>query len=659
MNRDKTEQEAMNLLRRGQTDKALEKYLVILRHDPRDRRIRQKVAELYLQLGRKAEAVRHLSDVARSLRTAGQVRAAVSVFKQLVNLRPDEHELRAELAECLVEVRRLPEARRTWEEAFQLVERREPRTAIKYAQQVARLSPGEVPPKVRVAELVEKSGAQDEAFDAWVALGRDARRFGRPDDQARFLERALALKPDDMQSLLDASEARITQGDHHAALTHLQRAYGQDSRNVRLLTLLGRALQGLGQLEKARKVWIQAARRQTELGDVDARVDALRHALECGGDDPQLRAELETADTEAQRSRIRLHELGWAQPRDEDQVRVLVRASTLDSYGFPERALEVLEGASDTVKQSLSWRVRYAELLIALDRKDQGVSVLRQVSPDNDSVAADLRLRLEVLGVGRSSQPATAPAPADVDEELVDDDATDADAAQAQAQADEASEPAVDTAALEAEADRLADEGNTEAAIGLYRKVLTVDPTNMDVLRRIGELMTSGASSRRPAQREAAIAVESEPVALSVPEPTFDGVNFGEAFSEVDPDALDSLDSLIYDARALVACGLYEDAQDKLRGQDDLEAQVVHALASRGLGRLEGAQTRLERAVQGGAEHHPAYIEALWELAGVYLLRHKLGNAERILDEAEQLDPTFRSAEMAVRRRGIDLLRQR
>lgn len=672
MDRDRLEQDAMKLLQRGQSEKALEKYMAILRHDTRDRRIRQKVAEIYLSLGRKPEASRHLMDLARSMTGAGQLRQAASVYKQLVDLKPDEHELRADYAKCLAELGRRNEARAIWEEAFRLVERRDPRAAIDYAEQVAKLSPGEVPPKVRVAELMENNRREEEAFERWLRLGQEARRFGRPDDQARFLERALKLNPDNMAALLDAAEARITQGEIRQGLAHLQHAYGLDSHDVRLLTLLGRGLQQLGQTGKARRVWIQAARRQAELGNRDAQVSALRHALECGDPDPRLQAELSRADAEAARQRIRLHEQDWAQPVTDAQVRVLVRARTQRDYGFPQLARETLEQAPDEVCDGVAWKALYAELLIALGDHTGGVSVMRSIVPPSDTARDHLTERLEVLGAVPLPSPSSPTLPAEPTDELVDDDDTDAGVAGPSPQEDEDSGP--DPAALEAEADRLLDDGDTEGAIALYRQLLALTPSNSEILRKIGEAMSDAASRARAQRRQRED--RSAPIALAIPEPELPqpelpqpdlpdpgddlgGVDFGSAFGEVDPSALDSLDDMISDARALVEVGEFEEALDKLRGQDDLEALVVQAKAARALNRMDSAQGRLERAVQGGGEHHPAYIEALWELAGVYLARRKLGNAERILDEAALVDPTYRPVEMAARRRGIELLRQR
>jgi tetratricopeptide (TPR) repeat protein len=205
VNRDAIEQEAMQFLQRGNSEKALERYLAILRHEPKDRRIRQKVAELCLSLGKKAEAIRHFAEVARALKAAGQERAAISIYTQLLDLSPQDNDVRVELAECLETAGRRNEARKIWEDAFQAADRREPRKAIEYARRVARLAPGEVPMHIRVAELLEGSRQEAEAFEAWKALGDEARRFGRTDDRARFFERALKLRSNDPASLLSAA----------------------------------------------------------------------------------------------------------------------------------------------------------------------------------------------------------------------------------------------------------------------------------------------------------------------------------------------------------------------------------------------------------------------------------------------------------------------
>lgn len=659
MNRDAIEQEAMQFLQRGNSEKALDRYLIILRHEPKDRRIRQKVAELCLGLGKKAEAIRHFAEVARALKAAGQERAAISIYTQLVDLSPQDNDVRTELAECLEAAGRRNEARKIWEDAFQATGGREPRKAIEYARRVARLAPGEGPLHIRVAELLEGNRQEAEAFEAWTTLGEEARRLGRTDDRARFFERALKLRSSDPASLLSAAEARLILGEARTALAHLQIAYGQDPRSVGVLTLLGKALQALEQKDKARKVWLQAARRLDETGDREAQVEALSHALECGADDDSIRSQLDQVTAEARRQKMRLTERAWAQPVGEDEVRTLVRASVLKRYGYLDRAMACLEEAPPAVREGIACQVMLGEILLAAGRAEEGGQILRTLRPVGGTALMDLAERLAVLGIVADELPR------DETEEVILDDETDNKATSAvavPAKSRPAPEPValeVTTGGDEAVGDALVHEGRSAEAIAAYRRALAADPSNTELLLKIGELMNS---ARAPVSVATPVEPPVTPQPLEVPlSMPGDGISFSldGSFAEVDGDALDAMTDTISDARAMVCVGMFDEALGLLRGNDDVESLVVQALAARGLGRADSVIGRLERAVQVGGEHHPAYVEAMWELAGAYLVRKKAGNAERLLDEIAQLDPTWRTIEMSARRRGIELLRQR
>lgn len=668
MNRDAIEQEAMQFLQRGNSEKALDRYLAILRHEPKDRRIRQKVAELYLALGKRAEAARHLADVARSLRSAGQDRAAIAAYTQLVELKGDDLEIRAELAECLEAAGRKAEARRQWEDAFQAVERKEPRKAIEFARKVARLAPAETPLHVRVAELLEAARQEAEAFEAWRQLGEEARRLGRTDDRVRFFERALKLRPQDGACLLAAAEGRLSLGEPRPALAHLQVAYVQDPRSIEVLTLLGRALQALDQKDKARKVWLQAARRLEEAGRLDAQAEALKSALDCGEDDPQIRAQLDRVTADATRQRMRLHERPWAQPATAQEVAVITRASVLHRYGFTERAVALLQ-RDEAVRGTLAGQAWLGELLLLLGRQAEGERVLLAMRP-HGAAAVDHGERLAVLGLKAETS-----LPRDETEEVVlDDDDTSPPGGELAVPVQRASAPAAEAAPpssnAEASGDELAARGEITAAIQAYRRALAEDPGNTEVLLKIGELMTNRPRASQaptatplppppPSSRPPTAPPSEPPAVMAMPDLSahpLGGFDLGGASEEL---ALEPEGDALFDARALLSVGLYDEAMDRLRGRDELEALVLQALAARGQGAADQGMGRLERAVQSGSPHDPAYVEALWELSGLYLLRKRLGNAERLLDELASLDPGWRPVELAARRRGIELLRAR
>ena len=134
-----------------------------------------------------------------------------------------------------------------------------PKLALPYVQELIALCPGEIPPKVKLAEVLSRCGRSDEAHEQWVKLGADSRRRGSTLDQALFLERALKIKETDVGSLEGAAEARIALGAPKEALVHIQKAYAVDPDSTRVLSMLGQCFELMEQ-PKAKKVFLQRPR---------------------------------------------------------------------------------------------------------------------------------------------------------------------------------------------------------------------------------------------------------------------------------------------------------------------------------------------------------------------------------------------------------------
>ncbi|MFN7143260.1 MAG: tetratricopeptide repeat protein [Myxococcota bacterium] len=159
MDRNQLEQEAIRQLNLGSHEGALRAYAQIIRLDPRDRRIRQKIGELYLKLGKPLEAEKQFREVAEGLVKEGSHRAAVGVFKQLVALKPDDAGLQLELAECYVASGYANDARAHFDTAMRLwIGSGRALDAAKAARRLAELSPGEPALRLKAAELYEAGG---------------------------------------------------------------------------------------------------------------------------------------------------------------------------------------------------------------------------------------------------------------------------------------------------------------------------------------------------------------------------------------------------------------------------------------------------------------------------------------------------------------------
>ena len=103
LDRHAAEQDAQKHLKKGQFDEAIVIYKKILKEDVRDRRMRQKLADLYERVGRVPDAEKHYEELVRLYSQDGNHRAALAVHKQLVKLAPKNMERVGALGEAHLE----------------------------------------------------------------------------------------------------------------------------------------------------------------------------------------------------------------------------------------------------------------------------------------------------------------------------------------------------------------------------------------------------------------------------------------------------------------------------------------------------------------------------------------------------------------------------
>ncbi len=637
MDRNQLEQEAIRQLNLGSHEGALRAYMQIVRLDPRDRRIRQKVGELYLKLGRPLEAEKQFREVAEGLVKEGAHRAAVAVLKQLVALKPDDPGLQLDLGECYVSSGYGNDARTHFDTAMRLwIGASRPLDAAKAARRLSELSPGEPVLRLKVAELYEAGGDGNAAAVVYQEVCEEYRRRGRPDEVGRIAEMALRLRPDDAGLLLDAAAARVEAGEHKRALVHLQLAFGQAPREPRTLDLLARALEGVGQPDKALKVLSELGRVAADRNDAAAEADALRRAARLAPADADIQGRLAEAEQKVSRMERRLTQLVLAQPATEAEVRAIVRAEVYLRYGFVDRADAALREALAATPDSLGLLAQMAEVEVARQRPEDAVRWMERIVPRAGTETAEVLDRIAVLrGTPRVAEPAVpeappvAPAPR--------------------------SAPVFNLESAEARGDRLAAANDLSGAMMAWREALGEDPLNEGVLTKIAAL------------RERARAPTPPPAPAPPPEPASEDDAFADfaplddgTFSEINPDQLDELEPEaevdVEEARSLVAVGMWADALAMLDGVASLDAAVLRAQATRGAGQVAEALEMLRDSVNDALESDPAYCDALFELSALYTATGKHRAAVRLLEELKDLDAGYRTVEVDARMRGLQKL---
>ncbi|MEN9785942.1 MAG: hypothetical protein RLZZ299_1206 [Pseudomonadota bacterium] len=668
MERARLEQEAQRALDRGSPEAALAAYQALARLDPRDRRVRQKVAELLVRCGRTWEASPILRDLADGMARDGAHRAALALYRQLLGLGVDDPPLHMALAECLAASGNVADARTHWDTAARLwAAAGQSADAARAAQRVSEHAPGELALRVRVAELLEAAGDTDGAAWTYADVAAEYRRRGRADEGGRVAELALALRPGDLELLLDAARARLAQDAAQAALGHLQAAFRIASGDARVLDLLARAFEAAGQPDKAVRVLDALARAHADAGALEGEADALRRAARLAPGDARLAERLSAVEGHVARRARRLTDLPCAAPVDEAEMRAVVRAEVFLRCGFATRAAHALDALAERAGSPAMLAAR-AEVDAAAGRLGEAVSCaarLHAVAGDardavaervrawggelpsaptvldlaedaivddeivddaivDDVIVDDLSVAGGVAGAGPRPPPqaeegrSDAVAPGaydaiveDVVEEVVDTLADDV--------LDEIVEDAVDDLSVpdgaEARGDRLADAGDWKGALFAWREVLAEDPRNERVLGKIAGLRGRAASSGAAPVAPAPIApVPVAPATVGVMPPA---ASRGEVvFAEVDPDSVafdpspvsadddSAWDDLVDDVPALDLAAAGRALLDEGRNEDVL--QLLEGEAGLAVATLRAAAHR-------AAGHPVRGLEALRE----------------------------------------------
>ena len=645
-NRDQLEQQAMLLLQKDKKEEAVDVYLKILKLTKGDIRVRQKLADLYLALGRKPEAIRQLRDVAAGQMKEGQHRAAVVILKKLHELNPTDAQTLGMLGEAQRTVGFTDDAKEAYLKVIDMLEPK-PKLALPYVQELISLCPGEVPPKVKLAEVLSRCGRSDEAYEQWVKLGTDSRRRGSTLDQALFLERALKIKENDVLSLEGAAEARIALGAPKEALVHIQKAYAVDPDSTRVLSMLGQCFELMEQQPKAKKVFIQLAKVFEERNEVVNRMDALQRASACDPEDAALASEVGAAAAMAERVQLRLTGQGWSSPADEAEAAVVVRARVLADYGFPDRAKAVLE-KSNGVRESISVRAMMAEVLVQLDDIAGAITEMEAMN-GGDEARTDIATRVLVLrgdfdSLGTGVEPADIEMSIEMDEEeevsldMEDDEEEAADSSAVTSSGDTPADH-------ESEGDRLAEAGDTDGAIAAYQAALEVDPTNETVLMKLGEIFAADAGEVEEPTMETLAPIES----VVRPEPVV------PQSSSIPPAAnVLTLDPSYVRLQGLVLLGRLESAQADAEERDDLLGACILAEIQAHNGDAKGARRTLQEAMDEVDEDAEGYAEGLWGLARYAAMLGKARTAQRLLGEMDTIAPGHRARESAILKAGME-----
>ena len=268
INKRKILESAQKNLQKGLIDKALVDYRTLLRADPHDSNVLLKVGDLYLKQGKREDSINAYLRVAQQFTREGFDAKAVALYKQISRLDPKRYDVCVPLAELYSRMGLIGDAIASLQTAADAAYRDGDKDdALELLRRMAALDPSNTPNRLKVAELLGQEGRKSEALADYEAVAEELERRGEEEERIRVVERILALDPERAPALREVARAKLALSQFGAAQKLAEQLIASHADDVDGYELLGHALLGAGEAERAREVFRDLADRFRLRGD--------------------------------------------------------------------------------------------------------------------------------------------------------------------------------------------------------------------------------------------------------------------------------------------------------------------------------------------------------------------------------------------------------
>jgi tetratricopeptide (TPR) repeat protein len=222
-NKSKLVANAQKLLHQGKVAQAIQEYVQILKHEPKDQATLMTVGDLYVRQGDTSQALEYFERLAQIYLADGFVTKAIAIYKKIAKLAPEETRPVEKLAELYVQQGVLSEARPIYLQLAELHQRagRQPQAAA-LLRKLLEAEPDNLRVLTRVAELALAMNQPGEAASAFRSAAEQLHNNGNHAEAIKYVDRALKIDPKDAHVLTIKARALSATGQNPAAVALLK-----------------------------------------------------------------------------------------------------------------------------------------------------------------------------------------------------------------------------------------------------------------------------------------------------------------------------------------------------------------------------------------------------------------------------------------------------
>ena len=405
LNRNKVTAAAQKYIQKGAYKKAIKEYKKIIMEHPDDVRVLLKIGDIQARDGQSETAARTYNEVADHYVAHGFFLKAVAAYKLLLGVEPGNVEAKLRLADLYFQLGLLRDALANYQAVAAVFnERGWIDRYLQTLQKVVDIDPDHAGNRIKYAEELARFDHEVGAAEQFMIAAAALRREGRFEDFTKVMERYIHLSPADLKAVHDICRIYLQQNRPKRALVRIQEAFKADPADETTVDILVKALDAMGERDRAVGVLKELAASYTANGSKRSADATYRRVLELAPDDPDATSALGIAPAGgapgagAPLMTFDVVEPGPAagQPApievDEGEVeKLLSETDVYLKYNLHDKALEHLQKVFELDPQNVEGMERRKTALIATGQHGLAVSVLiglaRIVHPSDDQRA--------------------------------------------------------------------------------------------------------------------------------------------------------------------------------------------------------------------------------------------------------------------------------
>jgi len=276
-NKQKALNNAEKYVQQGKIQNAIAEYEKVLKNDAKDLTVTNTVGDLYSRLGETDKATVCFKNVGDAYASQGFTVKAIAMYKKICKLQPSLESL-LKLAELYSQQGLFNDARAQYlQVAEEFLKAGERENAVRIFQKILEMDPENSNMRVRLAEQYVLLNKKTEAWQIFSAAAESLRSKGSFSAADEILQRMLTLDPGNTYALLMRGKNMIESGDAAGAVAVLQKVPDIDSSPDGLRDLLKGYLQ-TGQLSEAGAVAGKLLTVHNDLPAISSFADALMQA---------------------------------------------------------------------------------------------------------------------------------------------------------------------------------------------------------------------------------------------------------------------------------------------------------------------------------------------------------------------------------------------